>query len=60
MAELWFDSPEQFVVGRSDSDLGKALEALEKDLFSSVFYREVDETVAVVPNRAPAPPFYHR
>jgi hypothetical protein len=60
MAELWFDSPEQFVAGRSDSDLGKALEALEKDLFSSVFYREVDETVAVVPNRAPAPPFYHR
>ena len=23
-------------------------------------YREVDETVAVMPNRRPAPQFYHR
>lgn len=60
MAELWFDRPEQFVAGRSDSELGDALDALEKDLFASVFYREVDETIAVLPNRAPAPPFYHR
>lgn len=60
IAELWFDRPEQFAAGRSDSELGPKLDALERDLFQSVFYREVDETVAVLPNRAPAPPFYHR
>ena len=60
IAELWFDEPEQFVAGRSQAKLGGALDALERDLFASVFYREVDETVAVMPNRAPAPQFYHR
>jgi hypothetical protein len=60
MAEMWFDAPEQFTAGRSDPVLGAALDALEQDLFASVFYREVDETIAVNPNRGPAPPFYHR
>jgi hypothetical protein len=60
IAELWFDRPDQFVAGRSDPELGATLDALETDLFQSVFYREVDETVAVLPNRGPAPPFYHR
>ena len=60
MAEMWFDQPAQFVDGRSDPELGAALDDLERDLFASVFYREVDETIAVLPNRAPAPPFYHR
>jgi len=60
IAELWFDRAEQFVHGRSDAAMAAALDALEEDLFASVFYREVDETIAVLPNRAPAPPFYHR
>ncbi len=60
MAELWFDTPEQLVAARSGTDLGASLEAIEKDLFSALFYREVDETVAVNPNRLPAPDFYFR
>jgi hypothetical protein len=60
MAELWFDTPDQFVAGRSDAELGPKLDVMEKDLFGQVFYREVDETVAVNANRAPAPDFYHR
>lgn len=60
MTELWFDRPEQFIAGRTDPELGPKLDAMEKDLFGQVFYREVDETVAVNANRAPAPDFYHR
>jgi len=60
MAELWFDAPDQFVDGRTDSELAAALDDLERDLFASVFYREVDETIAVLPKRGPAPAFYHR
>lgn len=60
MAEMWFDGPEQFIAGRSDPELGAKLDALEKDLFGAVWYREVDETVAVLPDRNPAPAFYHR
>lgn len=60
IAELWFDRSEQFVAGRSSPELGARLDALEKELFDAVWYREVDETVVVVPNRAPAPPFYYR
>jgi len=33
---------------------------MENELFISSFFREVDETVAVMPNRNPAPDFYHR
>jgi len=33
---------------------------MEDKLFDRVFYREVDETVAVLPNRNLAPNFYHR
>jgi hypothetical protein len=57
LAELWFDEPRQFAEGRAA--LAEA-DALERDLFDAVFYREVDETVAVLPNRAPPPPFYYR
>lgn len=60
MAELWFDDPAQFVAARSRPDLGSRLDALEHELFASVFYREVDETIAVLPNRAPAPDRYQR
>ena len=37
-----------------------ALDTLEAELFASVCYREVDETVAVNPNGAPAPAFFFR
>lgn len=60
IAELWFDTAEQFVDGRCGSALGDRLDAMEPELFASTFYREVDETVAVLPNRDPAPAFYHR
>mgnify|MGYP001811753936 CR=1 FL=1 len=60
IAELWFDSAEQFVSGRCGTALGEALDTMERDLFASVFYREVDETIAVLPKRDPAPAFYHR
>ena len=36
------------------------LDAMEEKLFSAVWYREVDETVAVMPNRAPSPEFHYR
>lgn len=60
IAELWFDRPAQFAAGRADPALAPKLDAIEDRLFASVFYREVDETVAVLPNRAPAPEFYYR
>jgi hypothetical protein len=60
IAELWFDTPEQFVSARCNSESAAALTSMEQELFASVFYREVDETIAVLPNRAPAPSFYHR
>jgi hypothetical protein len=33
---------------------------LDRKLFSSVWYIEVDESVIIVPNRDPAPGFYYR
>jgi len=33
---------------------------LESELFTASFFREVDETVAVVPNRNPPVDFYFR
>ena len=59
-AEYWFDHPGQFVAARKDSTIDGPLKALEELLFSAVFYREVDETVVVMPNRGPAPDFYYR
>ena len=43
-----------------DGISAEPLAALDTELFDATFYREVDETVAVLPNRAPAPAFYHR
>jgi hypothetical protein len=60
MAELWFDTPAQFAAGRTDPEIGPRLDAAEQDLFGAVFYREVDETIAVLPNRGVAPDFYYR
>ena len=59
MAEYWFDSEENFVRARSSKPF-EPLYALEQRLFSRLFYREIDETVAVLPKRDPAPNFYHR
>ncbi len=60
MAELWFDSAEDFIAARTHPAIKQRLDELENDLFSSVYYREVDETVAVNPNRHPAPSFHYR
>ena len=60
MAEFWLEDPQSFIDARSTGANAEAILALEKELFDSVFYREVDETVAVIPNRAPPPPYYFR
>ena len=60
MAELWFDAPDQYVDARSGTDLGEKLLATEQELFKAIWFREMDETVAVNPNRDPAPEFYYR
>lgn len=60
IAELWFDDPAQFVAARTDPACSDRLDALEQELFEAVFYREVDETIAVLPNRGPTPQQYQR
>ncbi|MFK7912322.1 MAG: EthD domain-containing protein [Pseudomonadales bacterium] len=60
IAEYWFDSPENYAAARGNSALNEQLAELEDVLFERCFYREVDETVAVLPNRHPAPDFYYR
>ncbi len=60
MTEFWFDDAQQFVDGRSQSLLSAQLQAIEQPLMSAVYYRVVDETVAVLPNRSPAPNYYFR
>ena len=60
IAELWFDEASEFANGRADADLAAELDAMEAELFDRVWYREVDETVAVNPNRLPAPSFHYR
>ena len=58
IAEFWFTDPRAFLVWRKQA--GGALRELEADLFDGFFFREVDETVAVLPDRLPPAPFYHR
>lgn len=60
MAEYWFDEPTQYIEARNSPKLDAVMSAMEEILFASVFYRQVDETVAVLPKRDPAPDFYHR
>ncbi len=60
MIEYWLESPADFVASRAAGRAAEQLAELEKTLMSRSFFREVDETVAVLPNRAPPPPFYHR
>ena len=60
MIEYWFESPQGWVDGCSNEQVRTHLADLELQLASRSFYREVDETVAVLPKRAPAPEFYFR
>lgn len=60
IAEYWLDSPEDYSAARNNPEIDNPLSALEEEIFSAVYYREVDETVAVLPKRDPAPDFYHR
>ena len=60
IAEYWFDEPDQFNAARNNPEINEPLTAMEDAFFSALFYREVDETVAVLPKRDPAPAFYHR
>ena len=58
--EYWFDDASDFFSGRADKNLNPYLAKLESELFIASFFREVDETVAVVPNRNPPVDFYFR
>ena len=60
IVEYWLDSATVFARHRTRSAAAEPLAELDTELFDATFYREVDETVAVLPNRAPAPAFYHR
>ncbi len=60
MIEYWFEHPDAFFSNRFDERISSHLNGMENELFISSFFREVDETVAVMPNRNPAPDFYHR
>ena len=56
LIEYWFDDASEFVQLRSDPTISE----MEAELMQNSFFREVDETVAVMPNRAPRPDFYYR
>ncbi len=60
IVEYWLDDAAMFAEHRLRGPAADTLAALDAELFDATFYREVDETVAVMPNRAPAPAFYHR
>jgi hypothetical protein len=63
--ELWdgaieyhFDTLEDVLAAREEWD--SHLQTLERELFQSLWYVEVDENLVVLPNRDPAPDFYFR
>ena len=58
MVEYWFVDPQGWYQGRSAHSV--VLDALEDEIAERSFYTEVDETVAVLPNRAPTPDYYFR
>ena len=60
MIEYWYESPECFFSERFNGKIGSHLSGMENELLDASFFKEVDETVAVMPNRHPAPCFYHR
>ena len=58
--EYWFDDASYFFAGRAEDSLNTYLATLESELFVASFFRELDETVAVLPNRNPPNDFYFR
>ena len=58
--EYWFLNPDNFFKGRFEKKLLSNISNFEDKYFSRSFYREVDETLAVIPKRNIAPEFYHR
>ncbi len=60
MIEYWFEESNDFFSGRFNETMRTRLDSMELEFLASSFYREVDETVAVIPNRDWPPDFYHR
>ena len=60
MIEYWFEDSNDFFSGRLDESMNTRLNSMELEFLASSFYREVDETVAVIPNRDWPPDFYYR
>ena len=58
--EYWFLNPDNFFKGRFEKKLLSHIIIFEDKYFAKSFYREVDETLAVIPKRNIAPKFYHR
>ena len=56
LIEYWFDTVSDYLLLRCNPVLAE----MEEALMQASFLREVDETVAVMPNRAPRPDFYYR
>ena len=60
MVEIWLSSADGLVQTLGSGQTAEDLSAWQARLAARSFWREVDETVAVLPNRAPPPDFYHR
>jgi hypothetical protein len=60
IVEYWLDDPHCFSEARRLGPNVRELLEMDQQLFARSFFREVDETVAVLPNRSPAPDFYFR
>ena len=60
LIEYWFLNYENFFKGRFDKKLLTYINNFENKYFEKSFYREVDETVAVMPKRNISTDFYHR
>ena len=58
--EFFFDDAQAFLRAREAHPRRAALLAMEETLFGALWYVNVDENIIVMPDRAPAPAFYHR
>jgi len=58
--EVYFDSVHEFATSQTAPLIADELRALEQELFSALWWLEVDENLIVMPNRSPAPDFYFR
>ena len=58
--EYWFLTSDNFFRDRFEKNLLINTSDFEDKYFKTSFYREVDETLAVMPKRNIAPKFYHR